>query len=132
VELTALSGYLPPGTPPGSRIESTAWVDENGTFWLFSGYGDDAAGKQGGMNDLWRYSAGEWTWMGGSNLYTGSNNFPMPTVYGTLGVSAPSNDPGGRYSLVLAGSTVLEIYGSSVAAQVVRTTMTCGSMNHSE
>ena len=38
--------------------------------------------------------ANEWTWMGGSN--TGG----QPGVYGTLGVPAAGNVPGGRYSAV--------------------------------
>jgi hypothetical protein len=42
------------------------------------------------LNDLWKYSAGEWTWVGGSNLYA------QPGVYGTETVPAPANIPGAR------------------------------------
>ena len=42
------------------------------------------------LNDLWRYSAGQWTWMGGSNVVNG------PPVYGTQGTAAANNIPGAR------------------------------------
>ncbi len=44
------------------------------------------------MNDLWKYSSGEWTWVGGSSVGRQNGH------YGTLGVSDPSNLPGGRCS----------------------------------
>jgi len=42
-------------------------------------------------SDLWRYDIGTniWTWMKGDSLY-------QPRVYGTQGVGAPNNTPGGR------------------------------------
>jgi hypothetical protein len=46
---------------------------------------------QADHNDLWEYSGGEWTWMGGSDLTE------QPGVYGTLGTPAPENIPGARY-----------------------------------
>src|SRR4030095_4795787 len=44
------------------------------------------------IGDLWRYdmTTSEWTWMNG-NPAQGA-----PPVYGTLGVSAPTNFPGAR------------------------------------
>ena len=42
------------------------------------------------LNDLWKYSNGEWTWMGGSNLANQAG------VYGTQGVASASNMPGAR------------------------------------
>jgi len=41
----------------------------------------------GFLNDLWKYSAGEWTWMGGSNLPN------QLGTYGTQGTAAPGNIP---------------------------------------
>jgi hypothetical protein len=60
----------------------------NGNFWLFGGQG--GALNQGDLNYLWEYNpaTGEWVWMSGSNAV-----YP---VYGTLGVPAPDNQPGGR------------------------------------
>ena len=81
------------GNAPGSRFEAVSWVDSKGNFWLFSGYG--AAGIGGGtLNDLWEYSAGQWTWMGGSN------GAFQPGVYGSTGVPDPNNIPGARSAAV--------------------------------
>ena len=46
------------------------------------------------MNDLWKYSNGSWTWISGSNT-TKSHG-----IYGTQGISSPSNYPGARGSAV--------------------------------
>jgi hypothetical protein len=43
-------------------------------------------------NDLWKYSGGQWTWMGGSNLAD------QPAVYGTQGTPGLGNIPGPRFS----------------------------------
>ena len=40
---------------PGAREETTCWTDKNGNLWLFGGYGYDANGNLGYLNDLWRY-----------------------------------------------------------------------------
>jgi hypothetical protein len=75
---------------PGARFEAASWMDSGGNFWLFGGNGFDSVGHETPMNDLWKYSAGEWTWVGGSSV--GNQN----GHYGTLGVADPSNHPGGR------------------------------------
>jgi N-acetylneuraminic acid mutarotase len=84
------------GNVPGSRDSAVSWTDASGNLWLFGGYGGDGAGGNGNLNDLWKYtpSTGEWTWMSGSNL-----GF-QPGVYGTKGVPAAGNIPGGRYVAV--------------------------------
>jgi hypothetical protein len=79
---------------PGSRSAAVSWTDSSGKFWLFGGYGYDSAGAMGALNDLWRYSAGQWTWMSGSNL---SN---QTGTYGTQGTPAPGNIPGARSGAV--------------------------------
>jgi N-acetylneuraminic acid mutarotase len=84
-------GTPAPGNFPGGRNNAIAWTDSAGTFWLFGGYGWGATGAVGYLNDLWTYSAGEWTWISGSN---GTNQLG---TYGTLGVPALSNVPGARY-----------------------------------
>jgi len=44
------------------------------------------------LSDLWRYNAGEWTWVGGPNVGDQAG------VYGTQGTAASGNIPGARYS----------------------------------
>ena len=48
----------------------------------------------GGLNDLWKYSAGQWTWMSGSNMPNQAG------TYGAEGLAAASNVPGARWSAV--------------------------------
>lgn len=76
---------------PGARGDALTWVDAEGTFWLFGGFGFDSTGTRGYLNDLWKYSGGEWTWVSGSQLVNQSGS------YGTLGTANASNVPGGRY-----------------------------------
>ena len=92
------------GTPstsniPGGRQGAASWVDSNGNFWLFGGEAYDAGDEQAtqGLNDLWRFkpASGEWTWMAGSNALSGTCGC-APATYGSLGVAAPNNTPGGR------------------------------------
>jgi hypothetical protein len=98
------------GTPasaniPGGHDAAASWVDALGNFWLFGGLGADSNGTQGYLNDLWKYtpgangSAGEWTWMGGSNTISAAYS-GQAGVYGTLGTPASANIPGGRFSAV--------------------------------
>ena len=77
---------------PGARSSGVSWADSAGLLWLFSGYGQDSTGTGGFLSDLWSYdpSTGQWTWQSGAA--TGNN----PGVYGTLGVAAGANAPGGR------------------------------------
>jgi Galactose oxidase, central domain len=46
------------------------------------------------MNDLWKYSDGEWTWE------SGSQSAKQNGVYGTRGIAAPGNVPPARYGAV--------------------------------
>jgi hypothetical protein len=91
------------GNFPGGRSMSQAWTDSSGNLWLFGGTGVGASGYGGGLNDLWEYvvSANEWAWMGGSNIVATSclqfGRCGPSGVYGTLGVAAATNTPGGRY-----------------------------------
>jgi hypothetical protein len=91
-------GTAAPGNVPGARTNPVTWTDASGNLWLFGGWGYDSGGNptqlNSELNDLWKYSAGEWTWMGGSNVAGQSGN------YGTKGLAAPGNIPGGRDSAV--------------------------------
>jgi N-acetylneuraminic acid mutarotase len=88
---------------PGARLDAVSWVDGNGNLWLFSGFGVDATGNLGELNDLWEFDIsrghyGEWTWMGGSS--TVGANGGQSGVYGTQGKPAATNIPGGRLETV--------------------------------
>jgi hypothetical protein len=75
---------------PGARSGAVSWTDSSGNFWLFGGAGLDSADNSGRLNDLWKYGAGQWTWVGGSNV-----NGQLGT-YGSVGMGGPSNIPGAR------------------------------------
>ncbi len=88
---------------PGTRSESMSCTDSKGRFWLFGGSGIDSVGNGGLLNDLWVYdtSIGEWAWMAGSTTvlppgYSGDSGGGPNPVYGTQGVPAAGNTPGGR------------------------------------
>ncbi len=87
------------GNAPGGRWSVTNWIDSSGQLWLYGGYGFDANGAMGFLNDLWEFnpSTSQWTWMGGSSALpiTGEG---QPPVYGTQGTFAAGNNPGGRWA----------------------------------
>lgn len=83
-------GVPAPGNYPGSRSYGpNNWIDNNGDLWLMGGYGYDATGSFGAMNDLWKYTiaTNQWTWMKGPNIAS------SPPVMGTMGVPNPANIP---------------------------------------
>ncbi len=84
------------GNIPGARGGATYWTDSSGNFWLFGGGGYDSTNTEGLLNDLWEFnpSTAEWTWISGSS--TVGVNGGQPGIYGTLGVPAVGNIPGGR------------------------------------
>ena len=90
-----------PGNTPGGRSSAASWIDSSGNLWLFGGTGFDVDGRNDGLLcDLWEYSPAtkEWAWMGGSDSLGTDNGSDLgePGVYGTIGVPAPGNIPGGR------------------------------------
>jgi N-acetylneuraminic acid mutarotase len=89
------------GNIPGSRSGAAIWTDKSGNVWLFGGYGYDANGNQGQLDDIWEFNptTGEWAWMGGSSTMTcfsGNSGCSAAIVYGTLRTPAIGNTPGGR------------------------------------
>ncbi len=91
---------------PGARYECDAvWTDNNGYLWLYGGL----SGNSNGLGDLWRYntSTNQWAWMGGDTLNNGA------AVYGTMGVEAATNKPGGRmvYCSWVDGSGYFWLFG---------------------
>jgi N-acetylneuraminic acid mutarotase len=79
---------------PGARQDAASWTDSSGNLWLFGGQGYSTAGAFGELNDLWKYSAGQWKWVSGSNTVNAKG------AYGTLGSAAAGNVPGARYGAV--------------------------------
>jgi N-acetylneuraminic acid mutarotase len=77
---------------PGARDTFASWIDHSGNLWLFGGEGYASMGSMGYLNDLWEFNptTKEWTWVSGSNAVN------LVGVYGTEGVAAASNVPGGR------------------------------------
>jgi len=82
-------GVDTPGSVPGARTSGLIWAGNAGDLWLFGGFGLDAAGSGGFLNDLWRFdpASAHWIWMSGSNISQ------VAGVYGTLGVPSASNVP---------------------------------------
>ena len=81
---------------PGARFGAVAWSDHRGDLWLFGGSGVDAAGAEGQLNDLWKYSpaTGEWTWV------SGSCTVDAPDEHGTQGIPAFADMPPAREQAV--------------------------------
>jgi hypothetical protein len=79
---------------PGARWTPAYWTDQAGNFWLFGGFGYDANGQVGMLNDLWEYTGGNWVWV--SATVPNSNLFNQNGVYGTRGTAAAGTTPGGR------------------------------------
>lgn len=81
---------------PSARRDAVTWTDTSGNLWLFGGRRLDAANNYKHLNDLWKFNptTTQWTWMAGSDVGN------VPGIYGTRGVAAVSNFPGGRVSSV--------------------------------
>lgn len=62
-------GAYSPNNVPGSRYGQNVWKDNSGNVYLFGGYGLDATGIQGFLNDFWIYNPNlnQWNWSGGSS-----------------------------------------------------------------
>jgi N-acetylneuraminic acid mutarotase len=83
-------GTAAPNNVPGARNGGSSWIDASGNLWLFGGIFRDSGGQLELLNDVWKYSAGQWTWMGGSNTTD------QPGTYGTQGTPGSGNIPGAR------------------------------------
>ncbi len=78
---------------PGARNYSATWRDAAGNLWLFGGDGKSSL-NSGYLNDLWKFEpvSNKWVWMKGDKF---AGTFG---AYGTRGVPAAANKPGGSYS----------------------------------
>lgn len=77
----------PANVPPPRDETKAAWVDDQGDLWMFGG---EAFVEK---DDMWRYNiaTNSWTWMAGDSSMWGA-----VASYGTKGVPAAANTPGGR------------------------------------
>ena len=73
---------------PGARYAASVALDQNGNLWMFGGFGIDSTDTAGGLNDLWKYSNGTWTWI------SGADTVGQKGVYSTT--ASPNNVPGAR------------------------------------
>ena len=87
-------GVAHAGNIPGGRSGSHAVMDLDDRLWLFGGFGLDANGSTGRLNDLWMWNPDteEWTWL------SGSDQRDQGGEYGTPGAPDPDNVPGARNS----------------------------------
>lgn len=118
-------GTPAPGNIPGPRTVAGTSMDATGNVWLFGGFGGDSTGAWGSLDDLWKYSGGEWTWISAR----------------ILAIRRERGEPKGRLrrttfqrreSGPLHGLTRPEISGSSVDRAMIRRgqvdgSTTCGS-----
>ncbi len=77
---------------PGARYSSISWTDSKGNLWLFGG--ESGRNNVRLCNDLWKFDGTNWTWVSGDS----SPN--QPGNYGTKGIAASTNNPGGRYGSI--------------------------------
>jgi hypothetical protein len=87
-------GVADAASMPGARYGALSWLDASGNAWLLGGQGYDSAGTLGALNDMWEYSGGKWTWVGGANTANAAG------TYGTQGDFAASNIPGARFAAI--------------------------------
>ncbi|MDP9339515.1 MAG: kelch motif-containing protein [Acidobacteriota bacterium] len=83
---------------PGARWSPAFWTDNSGNFWLFGGFGYDKNGQIGVLNDLWKFTGGNWVFV--SATVSASETINQNGVYGTQGTPAAGNTPGGRQTAV--------------------------------
>ncbi|MDR3481720.1 MAG: kelch repeat-containing protein [Burkholderiaceae bacterium] len=72
---------------PSARQSAASWTSLDGKLWMLGGAGYDSAGTSGQLNDLWMFdpTAGQWTWVAGSNK---ANQYG---TFGTQGKTASTN-----------------------------------------
>jgi hypothetical protein len=124
-------GVASASNEPGARYGSVSWTDPSGNLWLFGGSGNvvnpntsciegtttttvsctttvtsvctaPAPAVPSLLNDLWQFnpSSKQWTWVSGGNQVLNPAG-----VYGTQGMAAAANVPGGRSNAVSYADT---------------------------
>ena len=85
-------GVADPSNVPGGRAWATSWITPSGDVYILGGQ------QFGGglLNDLWKYSGGQWTWVA-PDMPGDSNPFVNELgIYGTQGTANSANAPGSR------------------------------------
>jgi hypothetical protein len=85
------------GNIPSGRVGNGSWTDKDGNLWFLGGYGVDANGTEGYLNDLWEFNpnTNKWAWMGGNSTFPVINGLTRtywPGSYGMLGVAGTGNN----------------------------------------
>lgn len=93
----AAGNYFTPPAQPGARDSQVSWTDSSGKFWMFGGVGFDQSGVRGELNDVWMFDPGTQQW----TAVTGSPNRNTAGMYGSPGIGAVGNLPGGRQNAVV-------------------------------
>jgi N-acetylneuraminic acid mutarotase len=118
------------GNIPAGRQYASTWTDSSGNLWVFGGNSVGLSGNGTLLNDLWKFNpaTNQWAWISGgegegASIYTAAY---YAGVYGTMGVPAAGNTPGGRNSaatwidnsgnLWLFGGNGTDIWGNQVGA----------------
>ena len=87
-------GISNPADHPGARTLSATWIDESGDVWLFGGHGYGGLSGSNSLNDLWKYTTATNQWA----FLKGEISTNPTAVYGTKGIAAEDNTPGGMGS----------------------------------
>jgi gliding motility-associated-like protein len=77
---------------PGGRYSAHGWIDTNGNLWLFGGRGYTTSDNILLLDDVWKYSPSQNTWV----WITGNKAGNAKVNYGEKGQFAEGNTPGGR------------------------------------
>jgi N-acetylneuraminic acid mutarotase len=89
--------YFTTPAQPGARDSQSSWTDSSGKFWMFGGVGYDQGGVRSELSDVWMFDPGTQLWA----AVTGSPTGNTTGMYGSLGVPAVGNLPGGRQNAVV-------------------------------
>jgi hypothetical protein len=83
-------GVASPANIPPGRGGAVGWIGGDGQMYMYGGLRE--LGSNSRLSDLWRFSpaTNQWTWLSGTSIL---NELPK---YGTRGLGAVDNHPGGR------------------------------------
>jgi N-acetylneuraminic acid mutarotase len=130
-------GVAHPDNQPGPRQNAAYSADTSGTLWLFGGRGRDSLGKEGNLNDLWKFdsAAGLWTWVEGGTLVNQVGYLDSPPTTGSLSsgrirLNQQNNTPGSNSGAAMChdGQGNLYVFGGSGNSMFVNGTGVLGDL----
>lgn len=74
---------------PGARRDGKSWVDQEGNFYLYGGYGfDEKSSQRGYLNDVWKYdiTLNQWVWLSGDKIINSTNSKDYPIAKEESGI----------------------------------------------